>query len=81
MSNYETLQHSEWEYEYHVIFIPKYRRKVLYGKLWRQLAEALRRLARQKESEIEEGHLMSDHLHMMISIPPKYAVPQIVGYI
>jgi putative transposase len=81
VSNYKTLQHSEWECKYHVIFIPKYRRKVLYGKLRQHLGEVFRRLARQKESEIEEGHLMSDHVHMMISIPPKYAVAQVVGYI
>ena len=81
MTNYRKLQHSEWECKYHVIFIPQYRRKVLYGSLRRYLGEILRRLARQKESEIEEGHLMPDHVHMMISIPPKYAVSQVVGYI
>ena len=81
MSNYKTLQHSEWECKYHVIFIPKYRRKVLYGQLRQYLGEIFRRLARQKESEIEEGHLAADHVHMMISIPPKYAVSQVVGYI
>jgi putative transposase len=62
-----------------VIFIPKYRRKVLYGTLRRHLGEVFRRLARQKESEIEEGHLMADHVHMMIAIPPKCAVAQVVG--
>ena len=81
MSNYKTLQHSEWECKYHVIFIPKYRRKVLYGQLRQYLGEIFRRLARQKESGIEEGHLAADHVHMMISIPPKYAVSQVVGYI
>lgn len=81
MSDYKTLQHSEWECKYHVIFIPKYRRKVLYGPIRRHLGEVFRRLARQKESEIEEGHLMADHVHMMISIPPKYSVAQVVGYI
>jgi len=81
VSNYKTLQHSEWECKYHVIFIPKYRRKVLCGQLRQNLGEILRRLARQKESEIEEGHLMADHVHMMISIPPKYAVSQVIGYI
>ena len=81
MSNYKTLQHSEWECKYHVIFIPKYRRKVLYGQLRQHLGEIFRRLARQKESEIEAGHLMTDHVHMMISIPPKYAVSQVIGYI
>jgi putative transposase len=81
VSNYKTLQHSEWECKYHVIFIPKYRRKVVYGQLRQHLGEIFRRLARQKESEIEEGHLAADHVHMMISIPPKYAVSQVVGYI
>jgi putative transposase len=81
MSKYRTLQHSEWDCKYHVIFIPKYRRKVLYGTLRRHLGEIFRRLARQKECEIEEGHLMSDHVHMMISIPPKYSVAQVIGYI
>jgi putative transposase len=64
-----------------VVFIPKGRRKVLYGSLRKYLGEVFRRLAEQKESRIEEGHLMSDHVHMMISIPPKYAVSQVVGFI
>ena len=81
MSKYRTLQHSEWECKYHVIFIPKYRRKVLYGTIQQHLGEIFRRLARQKESEIEAGHLMPDHVHMMISIPPKYSVAQVIGYI
>lgn len=81
MSDYQKLQHTEWECKYHVVFIPKYRRKRLYGSLRRHLGEVFRRLARQKESEIEEGHLMPDHVHMLISIPPKYAVSQVVGYI
>jgi len=63
------------------VFIPKYRRKAIYGQLRRELGEVFRRLARQRESEIEEGHLQVDHVHMMISIPPKYAVAQVVGYI
>ncbi len=81
MTNYKKLQHSEWECKYHVIFIPKYRRKVLYGTIRQYLGDVFRRLARQKESEIEEGHLVADHVHMMISIPPKYSVAQVVGYI
>jgi putative transposase len=64
-----------------VVFIPKCRRKTLYGQLRQYLGEVLRRLAEQKESRIEEGHLMSDHVHMMIAIPPKYAVSQVIGYI
>ncbi len=81
MSNYKTLQHTEWDCKYHVIFIPKYRRKVLYGTIREHLGEIFRRLARQKECEIEEGHLAADHVHMMISIPPKHSVSQVVGYI
>ncbi len=81
MSNYRKLQHTEWECKYHIVFIPKYRRKVLYGELRKHLGEILRRLARQKECEIEAGHLMPDHVHIMISIPPKYAVSQVMGYL
>ena len=62
-------------------FIPKCRRKVLYGKLRVHLGEVFHQLAKQKESRIEEGHLMADHVHMMIAIPPKYAVSQVIGYI
>jgi putative transposase len=64
-----------------VVFIPKYRRKALYGELRRHLGEVFRKLAAQKESKVEEGHLMPDHVHMMISIPPKYAVSQVIGFI
>ena len=81
MDEYRSLSHSTWECKYHVVFIPKCRRKTLYGQLRQYLGEVFRRLAEQKESRIEEGHLMPDHVHMMISIPPKYAVSQVVGYI
>jgi putative transposase len=81
MDEYESLSHSKWECKYHVVFIPKCRRKRLYGELRRHLGEVFRKLAQQKESRIEEGHLMPDHVHMMISIPPKYAVSQVVGFI
>ena len=81
MSNYQSLSHSKWECKYHVVFIPKYRKKAIYGQLRRELGGVFRGLARHKESEIEAGHLMPDHVHMMISIPPKYAVAQVVGYI
>ena len=81
MDEYESLSHSRWECKYHVVFIPKCRRRTLYEQLRQHLGEVLRRLAEQKESHIEEGHLMSDHVHMMISIPPKYAVSQVIGYI
>ena len=81
MDEFESLSHSKWECKYHVVFIPKYRRRVLYGQLRSHLGEVFHRLARQKESRIEEGHLMSDHVHMLISIPPKYAVSQVIGFI
>src|SRR6478672_3478983 len=74
MDDYESLSHSKWECRYHVVFISKYRRKTLYGELRQHLGEVFRKLAMQKESRVEEGHLMPDHVHMMISIPPKYAV-------
>ena len=79
MDEFESLSHTKWECKYHVVFIPKCRRKTLYGELKRHLGEIFRKLAAQKESRIEEGHLMPDHVHMMISIPPKYAVSQVVG--
>ena len=81
MDEYESLSHTKWECKYHVVFIPKCRRKVLYEQLRRDLGEVFHQLAKQKESRIEEGHLMSDHVHMMIAIPPKYAVSQVIGYI
>src|SRR2546423_3362675 len=81
MDEFESLSHSKWECKYHVVFIPKCRRKTLYGRLKKHLGEVLRKLAQQKESEIFQGHLMPDHVHMLISIPPKYAVWQVVGFI
>lgn len=76
-----TLSHSKWDCKYHVVFIPKRRRKTLYGKLRQHLGEVFRELARRKECRIEEGHLMPDHVHMMIAIPPKHAVAQVIGFI
>ena len=81
MDEFESLSHTRWDCKYHVVIIPKCRRKVLYGELQRHLGEVFKKLAAQKESRIEEGHLMPDHVHMMIAIPPKYAVSQVVGYI
>ena len=81
MDGAESLSHSRWECKYHVVFIPKYRRKTLYGELRRHLGEVFHRLAAQNESRVEEGHLMPDHVHMMMSIPPKYAVSQVIGFI
>ena len=81
MRQVKSLSHTRWECKYHIVFIPKYRRKVLFGQIRRELTDVFHSLARQRESLIEEGHLMPDHVHMMISIPPKYAVSQVVGYI
>ena len=81
MDEPESLNHTKWECKYHVVFIPKCRRKTLYQELRRYLGEVFRRLAAQKESQIEEGHLRPDPVHMMITIPPKYAVSQGIGYI
>ena len=81
MDEYESLSHSKWECKYHVVFIPKGRRKAWYGDLRKNLGEVFRKLAEQKESRIEEGHLLPDHVHMMISIPPKYAVAQVIEFI
>jgi putative transposase len=76
MDEYESLNHTKWECKYHVVFIPKCRRKTIYTQLRPHLGEVFKRLAQQKESRIEEGHLMSDHVHMLIAIPS-----QVVGYI
>ena len=81
MDSVKTLCHTKWECKYHVVWSPKYRRKVLYGQLRRHLGELLHGLARQKESQILEGHLCMDHIHMLISVPPKYSVSQVVGYL
>ena len=81
MDEYESLNHTKWDCQYHVVFIPKCRKKVLYGHLRKHLGQVFRQLARQKESEIVEGHLLPDHVHMLIKIPPKYAVSQVMGFI
>jgi putative transposase len=81
MDDYESLSHARRECKYHVIFIPKYRRKVQYGRLRQCLCEVFDRLAEQRQSRIEEGHLMIDDVHLLIAMPPKYAVSQVVGYI
>jgi putative transposase len=81
MNDYESLRHTRWECKYHVIFIPKGRKKRIYGQLRKDLGAIFRELAQQRESKIEEGHMMADHVHMLVSIPPKYSVAQVVGYI
>ena len=81
MDESRSLNHTKWECKYHVVFIPKCRRKVLYKELRRHLGEVFRQLAKQKESQVEEGHLMPDHVHMLLSVPPKYSVSSVMGFI
>jgi putative transposase len=81
MDDIESLAHARWECKYHVVWIPKYRRKALYGELRKHLGPVLRELARQRECVVEEGHLNLDHVHMLLAIPPKYAVAQVLGFI
>ena len=82
MSNlYQSLSHSKWNCKYHVIFVPKKRKKILYGKIRKELAKILHELAKQKESQITEGNLSIDHVHMCVEIPPKYAVASIIGFL
>ena len=81
MPNEKSLTHSVWECKYHVVWIPKYRKKQLYGGVANYLGSIFHELARERESRIVEGHLCMDHVHMLIEIPPKYSVAQVVGYI
>ncbi len=81
MNDFQSLSHTVWDCKYHLVWIPKCRRKVLYGQLRKHLGSVFHELAIQKESKVVEGHLMPDHVHMVVSIPPKYAVAQVVGFI
>jgi len=78
---YRSLRHSKWDCKYHVVFIPKGRKKELYGKIKKYLKSTFHELAKQKDCEIVGGHIVQDHVHMLISIPPKYAVAEIIGYL
>ena len=78
---YQSLSHSQWDCKYHVVFVPKRRRKVLFGKTRRHLGEIFHALARQKECQILDGHLLPDHVHMCIAIPPKHPVASVIGFL
>ncbi|MBN8563876.1 IS200/IS605 family transposase [Leptolyngbya boryana CZ1] len=78
---YQSLSHSKWDCKYHVVFVPKYRRKVMFGEIRKFLGPMFHELARQKECRILEGHLMPDHVHMCIEIPPKHSVASVIGFI
>lgn len=79
--SYESLSHSKYDCKYHLVFVPKCRKKKLYGKIRKFLGPVFHDLANQKRCEIVEGHMVQDHVHMLIKIPPKYAVSEVVGYI
>jgi len=81
MNDYQKLSHSVWECKYHIVFVPKYRQKRIYGDIRIHLRELFHSLCCHKESRILEGYLMKDHVHMLISIPPKYSIAHVVGYI
>ena len=81
MKEYQNLSHTRWDCKYHVVFIPKRRKKAIYGALRKNLGEIFRELAQQRECKVVEGHLMVDHVHMCLSIPPKLSVSNAVGYI
>ena len=81
MRDYKSLAHTRWDCKYHIVFIPKKRRKVIYGNLRKFLGQIFHELARRKECKIVEGYLMRDHVHICISIPPKYSVSHVVGYL
>lgn len=82
MSNlYESLSHSKWNCKYHVIFVPKRRKKILFGQTRKELVRIFHELAKQKESRITEGNMSLDHVHMCIEIPPKYAVASVLGFL
>ena len=81
MSNINHLNHSSYECKYHIVFTPKYRKKELFGVIRKQLRDVFRRLAQQKECEIVEGYIIKDHVHMLISIPPKHSVSHVVGFL
>ncbi len=81
MDDYRSLSHTKWKCKYHIVFIPKYRRKVLYHELRKYLGPVFHELAKHRESHIEQGVLRPDHVHMLIWIPPKYAVSNVIGYV
>ena len=81
MHDWTSLSHVRWDCKYHVVFVPKYRQKRLYGKFWRKVGDIFKDLCRQKDIELLEGHLMSDHVHMCLRVPPKFSIAFVVGFI
>lgn len=81
MNDWKTLSHVRWECKYHLIFVPKYRKRIIYGRLKQEIGKILRELFRQKDVEVLEGHAMPDHVHICVSIPPKLSVAEVVGFV
>lgn len=77
----ESLAHTKWLCKYHIVFTPKYRRKIIYNELRADIKGIIKDLCKWKGVEIIEGHMMSDHVHLLLSIPPKYSVSQVMGYL
>ncbi len=77
----DNLAHTRWMCKYHIVFSPKYRRKVIYNQIRKDVGEIIRTLCQYKGVEIHEGHLMPDHVHLLVSIPPKYSVSSVMGYL
>ncbi|WP_085439992.1 IS200/IS605 family transposase [Magnetofaba australis] len=81
MRDWQSLSHVKWECKYHVVFVAKYRKKVLFGRLRKEVGQILRQLCRQKGVELVEGHAMKDHVHLVLSVPPKFSIAMVVGYL
>ena len=81
MKDWKSLSHVRWDCKYHIVFVSKYRQATIYGKLRRKIGSIIRDLCRQKGIELLEGHAMPDHIHLCVSIPPKYSVSNTIGYI
>ena len=81
MKDWQSQAHVKWECKYHVVIVPKYRKKVMYGKLRHQIGEVFRQLCRQKGVELLQGHAMADHVHMLLSVPPRYSIAMTIGYL
>jgi len=81
MKEYQSLSHTRWDCKYHIVFIPKRRKKMIYGALRKHLGEIFQELTQQRQCEVVEGHLMNDHVHMCLSVPPKYSISNVVGFI
>jgi len=81
MKDWQSQAHVKWECKYHVVIVPKYRKKIIYGKLRSQIGDLFRQLCRQKAIDLLEGHAMVDHIHMLLSVPPRYSIAMTVGYL